>query len=215
MKTGKHHCNQRFAKTATAAAFAAFVAILTLSTICLAESLRTQSPDKDAMGYPTNSAAAREMGMTEARRDLSNGVIMVKTAGLPPPDRQDYEQLLKARCNATLRPIAGCIVTTGLLAYVSGYNEISTTAIKQKLGTNIFDRLEQEAKARFQERLKNAVASEVSATRIYSVKPGDTLTKIARHHGVGVNDLVQANPGVKPTRLQVNQKLFIPGKEQP
>jgi hypothetical protein len=168
------------------------------------------------MGYPTNSAAAREAGMTEAKRDLSNGVLIVKTAGLPSPDRPDYEQLLKESCNATLQPIAGCIVTSGLQAYMSGYNEVSTAAIKQRFGTNIFEKLDQEAKARFQKRFSGVASrSPTAKQQTYLVKPGDTLSKIALDHGVSLKDLSKANPGVEPTKLQVNKRLVIPAQAQP
>jgi len=186
--------------------------------------------NKDEMGYPANSAAALELGMAEARRDLSNGVLIVKTAGLPPPDRSDYEEVLKERCNATLQPIAGCLVSSGLEAYRSGYNEVATLAIKQRFGTNIFAELDQEARARYQKRYApvalrgqaarqnlpqtgNSTACEPAS--VYAVKPGDTLTKIARVHRISLNELSQANPRVDPTILRVNQKLTIPAKSQP
>ena len=93
MSTRRQDCHRHWATTALA--FLAFFLTFSLSTLCCAGTWRSQSPDKDEMGYPTNSAAAREAGMTEAKRDLSNGVLIVKTAGLPSPDRPDYEKLLK------------------------------------------------------------------------------------------------------------------------
>lgn len=203
----------------------AFVALF----VCANLSALSGETGKDEMGYPTNSAAARELGIAEARRDLSNGVLIVKTAGLPSLERPDYEHLLKERCNVTLQPIAGCLVTSGLQAYLSGYNEVATLAIQQRFGTNIFAELDQEASARYQKRFAQTAphgqavgqnqpptsnSTACGPTTFYAVKPGDTLTKIARAHGISLDELSRANPRVDPTRLQVSQKLIIPAKSR-
>ncbi len=39
---------------------------------------------------------------------------------------------------------------------------------------------------------------------------GDTLAKIAKAHGVTLKALEDANPGVVPTKLKINQKLTLP-----
>ena len=44
----------------------------------------------------------------------------------------------------------------------------------------------------------------------YTVKSGDTLTKIAKKNGVTLKALEAANPGVVPTKLKVGQKLTVP-----
>jgi LysM repeat protein len=46
---------------------------------------------------------------------------------------------------------------------------------------------------------------------IYTVKNGDTLTRIARHYGTSVKAIQSAN-GLTTTRIKVGQKLKIPGK---
>jgi membrane-bound lytic murein transglycosylase D len=46
----------------------------------------------------------------------------------------------------------------------------------------------------------------------HRVARGETLTHIARRHGVGVNALRAANPGVHPNRLQVGQRLRVPAR---
>jgi LysM repeat protein len=48
------------------------------------------------------------------------------------------------------------------------------------------------------------------ATTEYTVAAGDTLGKIAKKFGVTLKALEDANPGVVPTKLKVNQKLVIP-----
>lgn len=48
----------------------------------------------------------------------------------------------------------------------------------------------------------------------YTVRPGDTLGNIAFLYGTSVNDIINANPGINPDRLQVGQQLCIPLKAQ-
>jgi membrane-bound lytic murein transglycosylase D len=45
---------------------------------------------------------------------------------------------------------------------------------------------------------------------VHRVGRGETLTDIARRHGVAVGLLQAANPGVNPRRLQVGQRLQVP-----
>lgn len=50
---------------------------------------------------------------------------------------------------------------------------------------------------------------------IYKVKPGDTLDAITRAYAqngvkVTLDDVLKANPRIKPERLQVGQEVFIP-----
>ena len=53
------------------------------------------------------------------------------------------------------------------------------------------------------------VVPEATGTE-YKVVKGDTLAKIAKAHGVTVKALEDANHGVTPTKLKINQKLIIP-----
>lgn len=56
-----------------------------------------------------------------------------------------------------------------------------------------------------------ATADSSGATQTYTVKSGDSLTKIASHFGVRVRALRSAN-NLKTDRIVVGQKLKIPGK---
>lgn len=44
----------------------------------------------------------------------------------------------------------------------------------------------------------------------YTVKAGDTLFSIAQSHGISLEALQAANPGVDPKKLQVGQVLKLP-----
>ena len=45
---------------------------------------------------------------------------------------------------------------------------------------------------------------------LYVIKKGDTLWDIAREYGVSVNTLMELNPYVEPTRLQIGQYICVP-----
>jgi len=58
----------------------------------------------------------------------------------------------------------------------------------------------------------SAPTADVAAGDTYSVKSGDTLSKIAKANGTTVKALEAANPGVDPNHLKVKQKLNLPEK---
>lgn len=49
----------------------------------------------------------------------------------------------------------------------------------------------------------------------YAVQPGDTLGRIARDHGLTLDELLAANPGIEPRRLQIGQVLQLPANARP
>jgi LysM repeat protein len=57
----------------------------------------------------------------------------------------------------------------------------------------------------------NATTAATGSTRVYTVKPGDTLGSIARSLGVSANAIVKANGITNPNLLYVGQRLTIPG----
>ena len=44
----------------------------------------------------------------------------------------------------------------------------------------------------------------------YVIQPGDTLSKLARRHGVPLQAILDANPGINPKVLKVGQTVIIP-----
>jgi len=48
-----------------------------------------------------------------------------------------------------------------------------------------------------------------AGTHAYTVKSGDTLASIAAKTGTSVAKLMQLNPGINPTALQVGQKIHV------
>jgi len=159
----------------------------------------------DEYGYPTNTTIAYAQGQTDARHDLTNGVLTLKTCGLPSPDAFEYWTLLEKRCGVKTIGLAGCMVTDGLLKYEEGYNDVASTYIQQKFGTNIFDELEKEASAKHQ-------GAQTDTPGTYKIRDGDTLLKIAHDRHVTLKALLKANPKLEPTKLQIGQKIIIPAQ---
>jgi len=166
----------------------------------------------DMMGYPTNTSVAYAKGQADARRDITNGVVAIKIWGLPTLESGEMWGLLKKRCKVQTQGLAGCCVTESLVKYGEGYNEFSCSYIQQKYGTNIFQSISDEAKAKWggnSPAETNLPAAFARATRIYTVREGDTFTKIARKEGITLKKLEEINPSVTPTKLKVGQKLAI------
>jgi LysM repeat protein len=49
------------------------------------------------------------------------------------------------------------------------------------------------------------------ARRVYVIKEGDTLAVVAFEHNTTVERLLQLNPRIDPTSLQVGQRIVVPG----
>ena len=50
--------------------------------------------------------------------------------------------------------------------------------------------------------------------RSYTIKSGDTLSQIAERYGLGLSQLMSANPGINPERMRIGKKITIPSTYQ-
>ena len=48
---------------------------------------------------------------------------------------------------------------------------------------------------------------------LYRIKSGDTLWDIARRYGIPVNELIELNPYVEPTKLMIGQYICVPKQQ--
>lgn len=46
----------------------------------------------------------------------------------------------------------------------------------------------------------------------YTIRAGDTFYRLAARYGVGLEELLAANPGVNPDRLQIGQQVCVPAR---
>ncbi len=58
---------------------------------------------------------------------------------------------------------------------------------------------------------KRPVPAVAAAGEVYVVQKGDSLSKISKRFNVKLNAIVAANPGIKPDRIRIGQKVKIPG----
>ena len=54
---------------------------------------------------------------------------------------------------------------------------------------------------------RNAV---IGDSTTHTIEAGDTYQKLGNRYKVGVNDIIDANPGVDPRRLRIGQEIVIP-----
>ena len=64
--------------------------------------------------------------------------------------------------------------------------------------------------AGFADRYASIPPAERVTLTLHVVASGETLTHIARRYGVGVDEIQQANPRVRPRRLRVGDELVVP-----
>ncbi len=168
----------------------------------------------DSFGYPTNSVLAAELGRSEARRDLTNGVVRLPMYGLPATWSGEFNRILEEKYQIGRFGLGGCLVSDGLVAFADGYSEVSRRFIEERHGTNLWKEVQAEAENAFAARLETEAGSGVEnqpvASKTHRVKPGDTLSQIARRHALSLKSLQTANPSVDPKRLQVGQMLRLP-----
>lgn len=62
-----------------------------------------------------------------------------------------------------------------------------------------------------EEKIQGAVDSAVSlASKQYTIKKGDTLSKIARANGTSLSEMKKANPNIDPDKLRIGQTIKLP-----
>ncbi len=95
----------------------------------------------------------REVGLSNAQRDLAAGRLRVKTGRGPPPTPwiieydQEYERILKQRYGIELDYAFGCVLTDRLSAEINAYNEPMLREIDRRFGTDVLEKARLEAYA--------------------------------------------------------------------
>lgn len=99
----------------------------------------------DSKGFPTNLTLAAELGRSEARRDLTNGLVRIPAYGLPTVESACSAAILEKQYRVQMYPLAGCLVSAGLVAYAEGYSEVSRKFIEAQHGPGIWTKVRAEA----------------------------------------------------------------------
>lgn len=144
---------------------------LVVSLFCAhSTELPVPEPAGDELGYPTNELIALELGRADATRDLSQGVLRLPIYGSPIEWSSDFSRILEEKYNIDRYGLGGPLITPGLTEYARGYSEISDRAIKEKFGTNFFERVLAEAKQAYAQRM-HAQAAVTSAAPVVVATP--------------------------------------------
>jgi uncharacterized protein YfaS (alpha-2-macroglobulin family) len=61
--------------------------------------------------------------------------------------------------------------------------------------------------------MASAVERKFGATSVHEIKPGETLSLLAKAYGVSVAEIETANSGIDPHRLRIGDKLVIPATQ--
>jgi len=93
---------------------------------------------------------AANRGRLSARLDIAIGRPQILTYGIVTPTHNEYARLLKDRYGIKTRAVAGCIVSSSLVTYVSSYNEETRTAELNRFGHDIFTETREQADANVQ-----------------------------------------------------------------
>lgn len=84
---------------------------------------------------PSKEAKARAREMAE--HDFAAGTFRVLVAGKRPYPNK-YDDYLKEKYGVTAIPVAGCVVSDGLIGAIEGYNATMKPLLNRKFGRDIF-----------------------------------------------------------------------------
>jgi len=161
----------------------------------------------------------------------SNAAPMIDTnTPMVPPTNQVVAPVTPAAPVAPVAPVVPEVQTPATTEYVivrgdtlgkiAKANHISLKALedanpgvtptKLKVG----QKLQVPASTEASTSAESMTSTDMSGGETYSVKSGDTLSRIAKANGVSLKALEAANPNVDPNHIKVGQKLNIPVKAE-
>ena len=98
------------------------------------------------------TGCAARSGRADAQQDLAKDVLAKERFGLPVVCINEYSELLRERYRIELRPVAGCVVNSRILAHARGYNGVMGAEIERRFGTNIWDVTMRDARKQYEDK---------------------------------------------------------------
>jgi hypothetical protein len=95
-------------------------------------------------------------GNVAARIDIHRGRYQVLGYGLPTAWRPEYARCLRERYGIEFRPVAGCIVSKSLVAYVHAYHSTTSAATYRKFGHDVFKECAEDAEKKWEKQAEHA-----------------------------------------------------------
>jgi hypothetical protein len=132
----------------------------TLTAFVLAAQLGCSptSPSGGPIRTATGATAAREKGIKEATVAIAAGKLLLKEyPPLPSPaEHGEYIKLLRERCGVEYEVprLPPGVAEADFIQEVRGWNETMQAEIKRKFGEGIFTELHDEARRRWQEKVR-------------------------------------------------------------
>jgi len=59
----------------------------------------------------------------------------------------------------------------------------------------------------------NPISTKTQSSRTYTIQSGDTFASVAKEHGLSVQALINANPGLDPRNLRIGEAIQLPAGE--
>ena len=138
-------------------------------------------------------ASSKLRGELAAKYDLAHGRYKELGFGLPVIWRDEYARLLHERYGIEFKAVAGCIVSPDLVAYVEGYNKVSSSAMTQKFHRDVLWETSQEAERNWAHRDRTRTPEQI-AVDLFPYPPHPTRNIACFRSlspGVSMRDVVQ------------------------
>src|ERR1044071_335166 len=121
-----------------------FTLALTMAFAAVHADMKPQDYELDAyaifndLSKADASKKAREM----AENDFANNVYRIFVVGKR-PEKSAYDDYLKEHYGVLVTPIAGCLVSEGIIGAEQGYNSTMKPSLNRKFGRDIFKEAEE------------------------------------------------------------------------
>jgi hypothetical protein len=103
-------------------------------------------PDNDGAGYAIFTDLSKEAASKKAREmaeaDFARNVYRILVAGKRPA-KSAYDDHLKDKYGVVATPIAGCVVSDGIIGAIESYNSTMRPLLNRKFGHDIFKEAEE------------------------------------------------------------------------
>ena len=131
------------------------VVVCFLAVVVMSGCPSGQTGERPEGGSAPVSSSGREKGAKEAAAAVAAGKLVLKEyPPLPyPPGHQEYVQLLRQRCAVAyeLPKLPPGVAEADFIQEVQAWNEVVEAEIKRKFGQDIFERLQDEARAKWKQ----------------------------------------------------------------
>lgn len=80
-------------------------------------------------------------GRREARSDIRDGKLILRTYGYAAGARTKYAELLRERLGVETVAVAGCVVDASIVAETAAYNEVMKAEIAKRFGADALEKI--------------------------------------------------------------------------